>query len=121
MDGLLEYVELVGEAFPDDFDAARFDWRYEDCYPLARLTESPQAGGSVMGPEHWEAWLEMVMLEKPEGYIEALSDRPYDYDPPVLVEYRNGTYDIGDGWHRFAIYIDEGVESVPVVFGVERR
>ncbi len=121
-----EWAADWGGAFQGDFDASDFAWREVECYPVERLLHGAGTGRAepMDTRGQWATWLEREVEDMPDGYVAELADawldRPDDFDPIILIERRDGTWDIGDGWHRTGISIVEGVDCIPAVVGVER-
>ena len=116
-----EWALVWGGAF-DELDAEHFTWREVECYPVERLLNGSHVDMNTR--EQWATWLEGEAEDMPEHYIDELAEawleRTEDFEPVILVEFRDGTWDIGDGWHRIGISIVEGIACVPAVVGVER-
>lgn len=121
--------ELLAFAVTGDFRSiapegvGQFRWKEISDLPVSEFTRRPLAGvRKLQSKAMWMEWLEdeKVRHDYPEYYEEL--ERAWTEDPnkvgPILVAYTpGGKIDVGDGWHRIAISVANGMKIVPAVVG----
>lgn len=67
---------------------------------------------------------EVRTSDNPDYYVEL--EKTWVADPSsvgevILAEMPDGTVDIGDGWHRAAIAVSQGMQWFPAILGTPRE
>lgn len=121
---LREFAADEGGAFGvcDPMDP-RWSWA-ETSFAVDRVVGQPMIG-RLMDRATWGAWLAEEIAAGSRGggpYVEALAEamrEPSKLPPIIVAEHADGRIEIGDGWHRLAIAVRDGLSAVPAVFGSE--
>lgn len=130
-DELREFASIEGGAFgecnPDDESWAWTEGRFDVDLVVGR----PMVGRS-MDRVAWVAWLQEEIdmgagagmdesAEASAAYMDRLAqvlrESPDSLPPVVVAVHPDGRVEIGDGWHRFALAIRDGIASLPAVIG----
>ncbi len=113
-----------GEAFELISDYRNcVSWIEEPRYPVRNFIERPLwLDRPPRTPESWRDWLESERQDRPE-YLDQLEKAwtrdPESVGPIIVAEMRDGTIDIGDGWHRAALSVMHKMKTVPAIVGKE--
>lgn len=120
-DELREYARCEGGAFlvcdPTD---ARWSWHEADLDVKAVIdTEMVKYH---LSREKWLGWLaeEIAYGHGGDGYMESMAEAmqvPAALPPVIVAFHPNGRVEIGDGWHRLAIAVRDGIVRLPAVIG----
>ena len=122
-DELREFAECEGGAFGEcDPADSRWSWRVE-AFDVARVVEGPLTG-RPMDRKAWLQWLDEEISAGIRGggaYFDrlatALRETPDVFEPVIVAVHPDGRIEIGDGWHRFAISVRDGIATLKAVVG----
>jgi hypothetical protein len=108
-----------------------YEWSFEPAFPVRMFLERPvghfvklaRGGVAPAALEDWMLFYEQERARNPE-YYDALSAEwkasPEALGPVIVALLPNGRMDIGDGWHRVALSLILGRETIPAVVGVPK-
>lgn len=106
-------------------DEDRFDF-FEGLLPTKAFIDTPSYIAVNTSKRAWIDWLE----EEEQGsdrtplYWEELTEAwlttPEEVGPVYVIFYQDGSWDIGDGWHRIAISIAHNSPSIYAIWGEEK-
>ena len=109
-----------------------YEWSYGPVFPMAQFLKRPVGafvkhdGGRVV-PASIENWMLFYEQERhrSSAYYDSLSAAwkasPEAVGPVVIAFLSNGRMDIGDGWHRVALSLMLGMETIPAIVGVPKE
>ena len=112
-----------------DFDylesPSNLRWKYVRYFPVSEFTER-RVGRIVKkrSVEDWKKWIESeAAMENESAYILAL-EKAWVEDPeavgPVVIAYVSKDHiDIGNGWHRIALAVVNGMQTIPAIVAVD--
>jgi hypothetical protein len=125
-DELRELAEMEGNAF-GECDPSDPSWTWqEELFEVARVVGGPliTMSGTPMDREAWLRWLNEEISEGARGgsgYVDRLAltlrEAPDALDPVIVALHSNGRIEIGDGWHRFAIAVRDGIPVLRAAVG----
>lgn len=96
-------------------------WVYDRAYPVQRFVGRIVGRTEEETGHDWSLWLESERQSRPE-YINALEaawlKSPDTVGPVTIAELKDGSVDIGDGWHRIAIAVANGMQTIPAIVGL---
>jgi len=130
-----EVAQAVGKAakgFHLLRKTASHEWSHRPAFPTPLFLERPVGafvksvdGRIVPAPiENWMLFYEQERSRAPAYYDELAAvwkASPQAIGPVVVAFLPNGRLDIGDGWHRAALSLMLGMETIPAVVGIPRR
>lgn len=96
------------------------EWRYEAALPVEALL----GRGTFASRDAAREWLAEEVAARAQvhgpAYLDELKAAVVDgwRDlPPIVAGCAGGVWDLGDGWHRFAIAAAHGLATIPAVVG----
>lgn len=95
-------------------------WRFEATLPVDDLVGHGAFASREAAKEWWADEVAMRAQEHGPEYLAELQAAVlagWKGLPPIVVGCAAGLWDIGDGWHRFAIAAAHGLATVPAVVG----
>jgi hypothetical protein len=129
---LLDFARAEGNAFQRASNKRQFTWSY---VPRMSVKEIADNLDDEWTEQKWRDFIdteqqyreEEARLEGDDAKADYLPDMAEkmksdidDVGPLLVARLPNGKYEIGDGYHRFAIAIMKKIKAVPVVLGVPR-
>lgn len=96
-------------------------WVYDPAYPVQKFVGRIVGRTEEETAHDWGLWLESERQDRPE-YINDLEAAwlkdPIAVGPVTIAELRDGSVDIGDGWHRIAMAVANGMQTIPAIVGL---